>query len=121
PAPALVSPAPVPLITAEIDSASAVVIVRVAPPRSTLPLTVEPTAPVPVVFCVRLPPRLSVPAPVVTLEPAAEPLSRVSVPIVSLLPFRSSVAPEDTVTAVFGNTFEAPDCSVPALTVVLPV
>ena len=61
-------------------------------------------------------PAVSIPLPSVTFpEPASE-------PIVSLLLFRSNVAPPATVTAVESDrTSLAPSCSVPALTIVGPV
>ena len=93
PGPAFVIPKPTPLTTADTVRSlaavpSATVKVRVAPsPR--LPATVAPIAPPPWEISVTSPPRVSTPTPVVTLAPLAVPLSSVSVPIVSLKPFRS--------------------------------
>ena len=89
PVPFLVSPNPAPpLISAEMlrpSAALVVVTVRVAPPRSRLPLIDALAAPP---LDVMLPPSASTPAAVVTLPPLA-PLLTVSAPIVSENPNRS--------------------------------
>ncbi len=76
-----------------------------------LPLMVAPVAPEPLTFKVTLPPKVSVPAPVVTLAPDEEPLSRMSavMALVWLLPFKLKVPAARTVRAWEAKALAMPD------------
>ena len=103
--------------------------VRLVPPRAKVPEIRAGLVQLPVEVTVTLPPRVSVPAPVVTwfTLPATPPVPpRLSAPMVSLNPLRLRIALPVlvalTVTApVPGSTLDAPKVRVPKLTLVPPV
>ena len=81
------------------------------PPFVNAPLPLMP--PLKVLFVVPL--VIKLPAPSVTLP------APINAPIVSLLPFKSNVAPDAIVTSVLGTALAAVICSMPALILVTPL